>query len=27
MLTAAHQRGFEYVGMSDHSKSAYYAGG
>jgi DNA polymerase (family 10) len=27
MLTAAHKRGFEYVGMSDHSKSAYYAGG
>jgi len=27
MLTAAHTRGFEYVGMSDHSKSAYYAGG
>ncbi|HEY8183881.1 MAG TPA: DNA polymerase/3'-5' exonuclease PolX [Thermoanaerobaculia bacterium] len=27
MLTAAHQRGYEYVGMSDHSKSAYYAGG
>jgi DNA polymerase (family 10) len=27
MLTAARERGFEYVGMSDHSKSAYYAGG
>lgn len=27
MLTAARDRGFEYVGMSDHSKSAYYAGG
>jgi DNA polymerase (family 10) len=27
MLTAAKKRGFEYVGMSDHSKSAYYAGG
>ncbi|HYS53389.1 MAG TPA: DNA polymerase/3'-5' exonuclease PolX [Thermoanaerobaculia bacterium] len=27
MLTAARKRGFEYVGMSDHSKSAYYAGG
>jgi DNA polymerase (family X) len=27
MLTAAKKRGFEYVGVSDHSKSAYYAGG
>jgi DNA polymerase (family 10) len=27
MLNAAHERGFEYVGMSDHSKAAYYAGG
>jgi DNA polymerase (family X) len=27
MLTAAHTRGFEYVGISDHSKAAYYAGG
>src|SRR5581483_5728394 len=27
MLTAAHDRGFQYVGVSDHSKSAYYAGG
>ena len=27
MLTAAKQRGFEYVGISDHSKSAFYAGG
>jgi len=27
MLTAARNRGFEYVGISDHSKSAYYAGG
>ncbi len=27
MLTAACERGFEYVGISDHSKSAYYAGG
>jgi DNA polymerase (family 10) len=27
MLTAARERGFQYVGMSDHSKSAYYAGG
>jgi len=27
MLTAAKTRGFEYVGISDHSKSAYYAGG
>ena len=27
MLGAAHQRGFEYVGISDHSKVAYYAGG
>jgi len=27
MLTAAQKRGYEYVGMSDHSKSAYYAGG
>src|SRR5438093_5631842 len=27
MLTAARQRGFQYVGLSDHSKSAFYAGG
>ncbi|MEO8382089.1 MAG: DNA polymerase/3'-5' exonuclease PolX [Acidobacteriota bacterium] len=27
MLAAAHQRGWEYVGISDHSKVAYYAGG
>lgn len=27
MLTAAHGRGWEYVGISDHSKAAYYAGG
>lgn len=27
MLTAARDRGFEYVGISDHSKAAYYAGG
>jgi len=27
MLTAANARGFEYVGLSDHSKSAFYAGG
>lgn len=27
MLTAARDRGLEYVGISDHSKSAYYAGG
>ncbi|MFZ2493546.1 MAG: DNA polymerase/3'-5' exonuclease PolX [Thermoanaerobaculia bacterium] len=27
MLRAARDRGFEYVGMSDHSKAAYYAGG
>jgi DNA polymerase (family 10) len=27
MLGAAQERGFEYVGISDHSKSAYYAGG
>ncbi|HEY0159761.1 MAG TPA: PHP domain-containing protein [Thermoanaerobaculia bacterium] len=27
MLTAAHQRGWEYVGISDHSPTAYYAGG
>ena len=27
MLTAAKDRGFDYVGISDHSKSAYYAGG
>jgi len=27
MLSAAHQRGWEYVGMSDHSPAAYYAGG
>jgi DNA polymerase (family 10) len=27
MLAAARQRGFQYVGLSDHSKSASYAGG
>lgn len=27
MLNAAHERGWEYVGISDHSKVAYYAGG
>lgn len=27
MLTDAKERGFEYVGISDHSKVAYYAGG
>jgi DNA polymerase (family 10) len=27
MLTAARSRGFQYVGLSDHSKAAYYAGG
>ena len=27
MLSAAHARGWEYVGISDHSKTAYYAGG
>lgn len=27
MLTAAKERGFDYVGISDHSKVAYYAGG
>lgn len=27
MLTAAHGRGWEYVGISDHSQAAYYAGG
>jgi DNA polymerase (family 10) len=27
MLTAALERGFEYVGISDHSKTAAYAGG
>jgi DNA polymerase (family 10) len=27
MLGAARERGYEYVGISDHSKSAYYAGG
>jgi len=27
MLTASRDRGFEYVGMSDHSKTAFYAGG
>ena len=27
MLSAAHERGFEYVGISDHSQAAYYAGG
>ena len=27
MLGAAKERGFEYVGISDHSKTAFYAGG
>ena len=27
MLSAARERGYEYVGLSDHSKAAYYAGG
>ena len=27
MLSAAHERGFEYVGISDHSPAAFYAGG
>jgi DNA polymerase (family 10) len=27
MLTAAHSRGWEYLGLSDHSRAAYYAGG
>lgn len=27
MLSAARDRGFDYVGLSDHSKAAYYAGG
>ncbi len=27
MLAAAHERGFEYVGISDHSPAAFYAGG
>ena len=27
MLSAARDRGFEYVGISDHSPAAYYAGG
>jgi DNA polymerase (family 10) len=27
MLSAARQRDFQYVGISDHSKTAYYAGG
>src|SRR5215203_3917292 len=27
MLSAAHSRGWEYVGISDHSPVAYYAGG
>lgn len=27
MLSAAHGRGWDYVGISDHSKAAYYAGG
>ena len=27
MLEASRDRGFEYVGISDHSKAAYYAGG
>jgi DNA polymerase (family 10) len=27
MLDAARQRGFEYVGLSDHSKAAFYANG
>ena len=27
MLEASRERGFDYVGISDHSKAAYYAGG
>jgi DNA polymerase (family 10) len=27
MLATAHERGFEYVGISDHSPAAFYAGG
>lgn len=27
MLSAARERGWEYVGISDHSRTAYYAGG
>lgn len=27
MLSASRDRGYEYVGISDHSKAAYYAGG
>ena len=27
MLQASRERGFDYVGISDHSKAAYYAGG
>ena len=27
MLVASRDRGFQYVGLSDHSKAAYYAGG
>jgi DNA polymerase (family 10) len=27
MLSTAHERGFEYVGISDHSPAAFYAGG
>ncbi len=27
MLSTARERGFEYVGISDHSQAAYYAGG
>jgi DNA polymerase (family 10) len=27
MLSAAHERGWDYVGISDHSPTAYYAGG
>lgn len=27
MLSASKERGFDYVGLSDHSKAAYYAGG
>jgi len=27
MLSAAHERGFEYLGISDHSPAAFYAGG
>ena len=27
MLSTARDRGYEYVGLSDHSKAAYYAGG